>query len=658
MNARLFVGPNSRECDPSFRVICPIKSYGVRYLALETEVRPQKHDGVGDEEGWETEEEDCEDYMENVSRNPRDNEIQVFSQPSRSSHPLQLHLGTGDGAGPDLDIFGDSLTCGFLDLETVQFMQHKIDECIKLHAFCQLPASTFAPTRLLDISDRLYPHLISTDEKFCEKYATLSYCWGKDKLPLRTLSYNIKEMMHGISLERMPQTYQDAIHVTYALGLHYLWIDALCIVQDCQDDWVKESQNMGNIYKNSQITIAPIASKSCWDGFIQYRNELVNGRRRQVAQIRSSVKSDPVSSPIFYLLEKLEGTIPLDSTQKDDDPGLWNRRGWTFQEYQLSPRILGFSQYFLHFDCRRGEVTEEGAVSTTLEKYRALFKMRGSDVNPSLGYIDEYSEWYQIISNSYSGRHFTNQSDRLPALTGFAKEWENMINNGGKSDRYVAGLWEKDMPCGLLWRPQSNSSRPLDYASPSWSWASIIGEIYWPWVMDEVRQGPDHKKASKIFRRFRLSKPHYHLTLGRVDIPGTGTDSLVTSASITVSAFLRKMRLNPPSPNHDQGSLEFLDRSGSQSHDNPFQIVLENTLTIISLDVPSEFANAKNVWCCLVASREASGNSSRMNHAGLLLLSVDGNINCFKRFGYFELVWKDKNRNILDYMEKREIVII
>jgi hypothetical protein len=46
---------------------------------------------------------------------------------------------------------------------------------------------------------------------------------------------------------------------------------------------------MGNIYKNSHITIAPIANKSCWDGFLQYREELVNGRRRQVAQIRSSV---------------------------------------------------------------------------------------------------------------------------------------------------------------------------------------------------------------------------------------------------------------------------------------------------------------------------------------------------------------------------------
>jgi len=176
--------------------------------------------------------------------------------------------------------------------------------------------------------------------------------------------------------------------------------------------------------------------------------------------------------------------------------------------------------------------------------------------------------------------------------------------------------------------------------------------------MDEVRQGPDHKKASKISQQFRNSETHYHFTLERIDIPGTDPYSLVTSGSITVSAFLQKMRLNAPSPNHDQGSLEFLDRNGSQTYGSPLQIVLENTLTIISPDVPSELANARNVWCFLVASREASGNSSRMNYAGLLLLSMDGNANCFKRFGYFELVWKDKDRKILEYMEKREIVIM
>lgn len=95
VNARLFVGPNARECDPRFRVIYPLVSYGVRYLALLTEVEVQKHDGAGDEDEWETEV-DCENYMENVSKNPRGNDIQVFSQSSRSSSHLPLYIGIGE----------------------------------------------------------------------------------------------------------------------------------------------------------------------------------------------------------------------------------------------------------------------------------------------------------------------------------------------------------------------------------------------------------------------------------------------------------------------------------------------------------------------------------------------------------------------------------
>jgi hypothetical protein len=89
VNARFFVGPNARECDSTLRVIYPIKIYGVRYLAPKTEVGTQEHDEAGDEEDRETEGE-CEDYMETVSKNPCDNEIQVFPQ------SLQLHVGTGE----------------------------------------------------------------------------------------------------------------------------------------------------------------------------------------------------------------------------------------------------------------------------------------------------------------------------------------------------------------------------------------------------------------------------------------------------------------------------------------------------------------------------------------------------------------------------------
>jgi hypothetical protein len=53
----------------------------------------------------------------------------------------------------------------------------------------------------------------------------------------------------------LSQTFRDAIVATRKLGLSYIWIDSLCIVQDSEDDWLNESAQMGKIYENSSITL-------------------------------------------------------------------------------------------------------------------------------------------------------------------------------------------------------------------------------------------------------------------------------------------------------------------------------------------------------------------------------------------------------------------
>jgi Heterokaryon incompatibility protein (HET) len=69
-------------------------------------------------------------------------------------------------------------------------------------------------------------------------YATLSYCWGAlEKHPLRTTQANILAHLNGINFETLSKTVQDAILVTREVGLSYLWVDSLCIVQDDREDW-------------------------------------------------------------------------------------------------------------------------------------------------------------------------------------------------------------------------------------------------------------------------------------------------------------------------------------------------------------------------------------------------------------------------------------
>jgi hypothetical protein len=71
---------------------------------------------------------------------------------------------------------------------------------------------------------------------------------------------NIALFEAGINIHTMPKTFQDAVKVTRALGISYIWIDSLCIVQDSSEDWLKESQQMESVYSNSYCNIA--ATKS------------------------------------------------------------------------------------------------------------------------------------------------------------------------------------------------------------------------------------------------------------------------------------------------------------------------------------------------------------------------------------------------------------
>lgn len=65
---------------------------------------------------------------------------------------------------------------------------------------------------------------------------TLSHCWGLAK-PLSTTIHNIQVRKKHISMGILPPTFRDAVVLTGALNIRYLWIDCLCIIQDDIGDW-------------------------------------------------------------------------------------------------------------------------------------------------------------------------------------------------------------------------------------------------------------------------------------------------------------------------------------------------------------------------------------------------------------------------------------
>lgn len=109
-------------------------------------------------------------------------------------------------------------------------------------------------------------------------YAALSYCWGPQPTFLTLTERHLKLLKDGISASRLPKTFQDAIYVTTTFGLRFIWIDALCILQDSEADWLKEAAMMGEVYPKSIITLAATASEDSEEGLFYDRSlSAVNG---------------------------------------------------------------------------------------------------------------------------------------------------------------------------------------------------------------------------------------------------------------------------------------------------------------------------------------------------------------------------------------------
>src|SRR6266496_538388 len=131
-----------------------------------------------------------------------------------------------------------------------------------------------APTRLLDISS-MSEHTLLVNTGSCSihaksripQYATLSYCWGGEHSSITTTS-NLAERQRRIEVSSLPKTFQDAIYVARSLRIPYLWIDALCIIQNNNYDLEIELSRLKSYYTNSYLTIAASKARSVHDGFL------------------------------------------------------------------------------------------------------------------------------------------------------------------------------------------------------------------------------------------------------------------------------------------------------------------------------------------------------------------------------------------------------
>ena len=296
-------------------------------------------------------------------------------------------------------------------------------------------------------------------------------------------------LKNGVPLDDFDVTIQHAVLVTRALGISYIWVDALCILQD-RNEWSEEASKMNEIYGGSTVTLVIASSDSVKNGFLKERD------LSYIPVVYSTNPAEDHRAKIFLSTE-------WDDNDREDN-GPWSNRGWTMQEGLLPNRLLHYTASQIIWKCCEEQRFERGVTERVEDRicetltysddisfgsgffWRlpafSKFKRFKNYLPTSLDYplmsnSDTFRLWYDLVED-YTQRRFTKISDRLVAISSLAKIYGDMIRN----PTYVAGLWKEDLIRGLLWHVEGSTLIPkrstgnistFHEAFPSWSWASV-----------------------------------------------------------------------------------------------------------------------------------------------------------------------------------------
>jgi hypothetical protein len=399
---------------------------------------------------------------------------------------------------------------------SLAWLRQRLDTCVRDHPSCQPRDDLQLPTRILDLGrDSSHIFLVESAGIEVPRYTCLSYRWGPVETSLRTLSTNYKKHEAGILIDSLSPMFQDVINIIRQLQVRYLWIDALCIVQDSSEDWVRESAKMSDVYANAFLTIAASAYPGDTNrGLMQVKSEhygwLLPSRADEFVICRREIDHT------LFTTGRLQ--MPQQNAQLVDNLPLLGR-GWVYQERALSPRYVHFGQEMV-WECN-GCTECECSWSYDDEKRWKLANRSSPESSNSM--VDE---WHRRVS-AYTGLQLTFPGDIFPAMGGMARGFQRSFNGLGN---FQAGMWKNTILYNLAWfgknlRPRK---RVPHWRAPTWSWAALEGPV-------EFRLAENHRTFE--------GKPLCELI--SVNCKPTGEDPFgaLREASITLEGFLVSVKI-------------------------------------------------------------------------------------------------------------------
>jgi hypothetical protein len=365
--------------------------------------------------------------------------------------------------------------------ESIAFAINHFKICRSQHDECNMTRDVdWLPTRLIDVGEgplntdsiRL---VLAKDLERPTAYCTLSHCWGTTKL-LNLTQVNITSFLSEIQAQDLPNTFRDSLVVARKLGIRYIWIDSLCIVQDDPDDWMNEASHMHQVYANSLCNICATGARDSSGGLFHDRDP---------GQLRTCDVTIPwvAEGGRFRLYN-------LNMWTREVLEAPLNTRAWVVQEYMLSPRQLHFGSKQILWECLQTSAAEQFPKGLPHPIPNRHYSTRRLLHNIQM--IDEkskdadlaaktflHSRWSSIVQR-YMQCRLSHASDKVIAFSGIARRFESVMG-----DECLAGLWRKNIENSLLWHVEycrqagdgAPSTRPSPYRAPSFSWMSVEGAV-------------------------------------------------------------------------------------------------------------------------------------------------------------------------------------
>lgn len=286
----------------------------------------------------------------------------------------------------------------------------------------------------------------------------------------RLLTNNLEGLKRAIPIGQLPKVFQDAIRVSFELGISYLWIDSLCIIQDSKEDWTQEAKRMGDVYLHGEVNISATGYEDGSSGLF--------GERKALPLVHFPLYVD------FTLVEKNSGRktafkgiyVKWDFGEFHDEihMSVLFSRAWVAQERALSPAIIHYTPEKIWWECNE-EIFSEAVTESPYVNGHIIWEQtdgsgrdRVRSLSPQSKPEEVYLFWKTFLTK-HGGAFLTYYRDRFPAMAGIARILGELVD-----DDLVAGFWSGDLVRSLIMtRGSTRAAIQPELIAPTWSWASL-----------------------------------------------------------------------------------------------------------------------------------------------------------------------------------------